>query len=113
LWGFSIGWITEAEDGLEAVALFCARDYDLVVSDWSMPGATGLALLQVIRLHPTRGQTPVILLTGLGSPEREQLALEAGASGFLAKPFSNETLITQALALVRAQHELELDGALA
>jgi two-component system chemotaxis response regulator CheY len=105
--------LTEAEDGLEGVALFCARDYDLVVSDWNMPGATGLALLQAIRLHPTRGQTPVILLTGLGTEAREQLALEAGASGCLTKPFSNETLLAHALALVNALHEDELAGALA
>ena len=101
--------LTEAEDGLAALALFHERAFDLVISDWNMPGATGLELLERIRQHTSRGLTPVILLTGLGTAERARRAVEAGASGFLGKPFSDALLVGRALALVTAASRSEAE----
>lgn len=79
------GWETvTADDGLEALALIRDTTYDVVVSDVSMPGMDGLALLREIRACDL--DVPVLLVTGEPSLERATAAVEYGAFRFLSKP---------------------------
>jgi len=90
--------IDQAVDGLAAFTQFQRAPYELVITDWNMPNATGLDLLRAIRGGCERAQTPVLVLTGHVNSERLQEALGAGATGFVAKPFEIGSLCEKVLA---------------
>lgn len=82
--------ITEAADGQEAVALFKPGLFDLVLTDWNMPGMTGLDVLKEIRKQDTK--IPVIMVTTEAEKSRVLEAIQAGVSDYLVKPFTADTL---------------------
>jgi len=82
--------ITEAADGAEALSLFKPGVYDLVLTDWNMPGMTGLEVLQGIRSQDTA--IPVIMVTTEAEKNRVMEAIQAGVSDYLVKPFTADTL---------------------
>jgi two-component system chemotaxis response regulator CheY len=89
--GFGGHEIVEAEDGREALGLVAAEQPDLILSDWNMPGMSGLDLLATLR---SRGDgTPFCLVTSEGSDEMRERAAAAGAFGLIAKPFTVEAFI--------------------
>jgi CheY-like chemotaxis protein len=59
---------------------------DLVLMDFNMPDMHGIAACRVIKENPRTAHIPVIIYTGAPSPETKRMAIEAGASEFLAKP---------------------------
>ena len=88
--------IYEASDGVEGMeAINSDQDFDFVLLDFMMPGATGLEVLARIRSHPRRADTPVIILTAKGQDTDRQAALAGGASDFLTKPFSPKKLVAR------------------
>lgn len=80
--------VDEAADGSVAYELFTRVAYDVVITDWYMPRASGLDLLRAIRRGQKWPRTPVLLLTGASSRWREREAVEEGASGFIDKPLA-------------------------
>lgn len=95
--------ITQVEDvpnGLAAISSLEGRPVHIVMSDYNMPGMTGLELLQKIRAHQTLRKTPFILITGRGDRELVMKAAQAGANNFIVKPFSNSVLKTKIEAVV-------------
>ena len=94
--------VLEAGDGAEALALFDGPGGppDLVVLDRMMPGMDGLAVLAEIRRRG-RGDTPVIMLTGLAGESDRILGLDGGADDYLVKPFSIAELEARVRALLR------------
>lgn len=82
--------VVEAGDGAEAFALFQQHQCDLVLTDWNMPGQTGLDLLKAIRT--INASVPVILITTEAGKSRVLMALEAGVSDYLVKPFDSDML---------------------
>lgn len=82
--------IVEACDGQEALQLFKQQTFDLVVTDWEMPGNSGVEVIRAIRA--TGSQVPIIMITGRTEGRRVKEAIEAGASDFLAKPFKADIL---------------------
>ena len=82
--------ITEAADGAEALSLFRPGEFDLVLTDWNMPGMTGLEVLQGIRSQDTA--IPVIMVTTEAEKTRVMEAIQAGVSDYLVKPFTADTL---------------------
>jgi two-component system NtrC family response regulator len=98
--------VTTAGDGREALALFAAGGFDIVLTDVKMPGMDGLALLREVRARDDA--MPVILITAHGDIEMAVEAMQAGASDFLTKPFERERLaqkIERAARLPRLQRE--------
>jgi two-component system chemotaxis response regulator CheY len=87
--------------GRAALELFQQHSYDVVVTDWDMPGVSGLELLREIRRHATRGRTPVLLMTGFFTAQRIADAFHAGANGFVAKPFVEAALTEHMLRIVK------------
>ena len=83
---------TEADDGKSAWPLLQAGDFDFVVTDWNMPGMTGIDLLKAIRGEPKLANLPVLMVTA--EAQREQIieAAKAGVSGYIVKPFTGQTL---------------------
>ena len=86
--GFDVEGTTEPA---RALARIEERGFDLVVSDVEMPGMRGLDLVQAI--HARRTDQLVVLITAFGSIELAMSCVRAGASDFLAKPFSIEALV--------------------
>ena len=82
--------IAEAADGTEAVAIFKPGEFDMVLTDWNMPGMTGLEVLQAIRAQDTK--IPVIMVTTEAEKSRVLQAIQAGVTDYLVKPFTADTL---------------------
>ena len=82
--------VTEAADGAEAISLFKPGEFDLVLTDWNMPGLTGLEVLQGIRAQDAN--IPVIMVTTEAEKSRVLQAIQAGVSDYLVKPFTADTL---------------------
>ena len=80
----------EAADGSQAVALFKPGTFDLVLTDWNMPGKTGLEVVQEIRQQSA--DVPVIMITTESEKQRVVQALQAGVSDYLLKPFEADAL---------------------
>jgi len=80
----------EASDGAEAVAMFKAQPYDLVLTDWNMPNKSGLEVIQEIRAMGS--QVPIIMITTEAEKSRVIEAIRAGVSDYLVKPFDREML---------------------
>ncbi len=84
--------VQEAEDGVEALKKLRAEEFDFVVSDWNMPNMNGLELLQAIRADDKLKHLPVLMVTAEAKKENIIMAAQAGASGYVVKPFTAATL---------------------
>ena len=82
----------EAEDGLAALQKLESNDFDFIVTDWNMPKMDGLNLLQEIRKNPKYKHLPVLMITAEAKKENIIAAAQAGASGYIVKPFTSQTL---------------------
>jgi two-component system chemotaxis response regulator CheY len=84
--------VDEAEDGAVALQKLKANPFDFVVSDWNMPNMDGLTLLQTVRADPALKHLPVLMITAEAKKENIIAAAQAGASGYIVKPFTAGTL---------------------
>lgn len=84
--------IVEAEDGASAWRVLAQGGIDFVITDWNMPGMTGLELLQKIRGEPATRATPVLMVTAEAKREQIVEAAKAGVNGYIVKPFTANTL---------------------
>ena len=84
--------VDEAEDGAIALQKLQGGGFDFVVSDWNMPNMDGLTLLQNIRATPSLKHLPVLMITAEAKKENIIAAAQAGASGYIVKPFTAATL---------------------
>ena len=84
--------VDEAEDGQVALQKLNSLPFDFVVTDWNMPNMDGLTLLQNIRATPSLKHLPVLMITAEAKKENIIAAAQAGASGYIVKPFTAATL---------------------
>ena len=84
--------VDEAEDGAVALQKLKSSPFDFVVTDWNMPNMDGLTLLQNIRRTPELKHLPVLMVTAEAKKENIIAAAQAGASGYVVKPFTAATL---------------------
>lgn len=94
--------VEEASSGLAAAEAMTKRDYAAIISDISMPGMDGIALLRKVREHDQ--DVPVVLVTGKPSFESAITAIEYGAFHYFVKPFDNDefrTVVSRAIQLGR------------
>jgi two-component system chemotaxis response regulator CheY len=84
--------VDEAEDGMVALQKLRGDKFDFVVSDWNMPNMDGLTLLQNIRADEALKKIPVLMVTAEAKKENIVAAAQAGASGYVVKPFTAVTL---------------------
>ena len=80
--------IEEAEDGVDALEKIRAGQIDFVVADWNMPNMDGLELLKTIRADDALKHIPVMMVTAEAKKENIIAAAQAGASGYVVKPFT-------------------------
>jgi two-component system chemotaxis response regulator CheY len=84
--------VEEAEDGADALNRLRGVPFDFVVSDWNMPNMTGIQLLQAIRADAALKSLPVLMITAEARKENIIEAAQAGANGYIVKPFTAATL---------------------
>ena len=84
--------VDEAEDGVVALSKLRGSQFDFVVSDWNMPNMTGIDLLKEIRADDNLKHLPVLMVTAEAKKENIVSAAQAGANGYIVKPFTAATL---------------------
>jgi two-component system, OmpR family, alkaline phosphatase synthesis response regulator PhoP len=93
----------EAEDTAEAMAQIERLLPDLVLLDMMMPGGSGLDVLERVRSDPRISRTPIVIVSAFASDGDRVKARDAGASGFLGKPFEPEELASLVEGLLAAR----------
>ena len=93
----------EAADGREAiVTLDGQRHIDMVVCDVNMPNVNGIEMVEQVKAKPRHAKLPILMLTTEGSPALIRRAREAGAVGWIVKPFDANQLVQAARHLTHA-----------
>ncbi|KJZ47814.1 MULTISPECIES: response regulator [Pseudomonas] len=87
--------IEDAINGRKAQAMLAKEAFDLVLCDWEMPEMSGLELLTWCREQDNLKAMPFVMVTSRGDKENVVQAIQAGVSGYVSKPFTNEQLITK------------------
>lgn len=80
-------------DGADALNYFDGRTIDLVVTDLNMPNMDGITLIKEVRGKDQYQFTPILLLTTESQASKKQEAKEAGATGWIVKPFVQDKLL--------------------
>ncbi|MDH2299069.1 chemotaxis response regulator CheY [Cobetia sp. 29-18-1] len=84
--------VEEAEDGQQALEFLNQGSFELVISDWNMPNLDGLEMLRRVRANPVTATLPVLMVTAEAKKENIIAAAQAGASGYVVKPFTAAVL---------------------
>ncbi|MGN6083451.1 chemotaxis response regulator CheY [Trinickia sp.] len=84
--------VDEAEDGAAGLSRLQGGGFDFVISDWNMPNMDGLEMLKRIRADAALSHLPVLMVTAESKKENIIAAAQAGASGYVVKPFTAATL---------------------
>lgn len=99
--------VTKAMDGLDALALYRSKTWDLILLDVMLPGLSGIELLRRIRSHDLH--TPVLLLTAKSSVEDKVSGLDLGANDYITKPFQIEELLARVRAALRFKGKEQIE----
>ncbi|ROM64860.1 two-component system response regulator [Pseudomonas brassicacearum] len=85
--------IEDAVNGKKAQSMLAREAFDLVLCDWEMPEMSGLELLTWCRQQDNLKGMPFVMVTSRGDKENVVQAIQAGVSGYVSKPFTNEQLL--------------------
>jgi two-component system chemotaxis response regulator CheY len=83
----------EAEDGAVALNRLKGETVDMVITDLNMPNMDGMTLIRNLRTLPNYKFTPILMLTTEGDGGKKEEGKNAGASGWIVKPFNPEKLV--------------------
>ncbi|GLX91513.1 histidine kinase [Pseudomonas weihenstephanensis] len=78
----------EADDGITAIPILNTGSIDFLVTDWNMPGMTGIDLLRHVRADEKLRSLPVLMVTAEAKREQIIEAAQAGVNGYVVKPFT-------------------------
>ena len=90
--GLSVDETDEAGNGAEGLAALKGKPFDLILCDWNMPEMNGLEFIKAARQS---FKTPIVMLTTESSNDKVLQAMEAGADGYITKPFTPDKLSTK------------------
>lgn len=85
--------VQDAGDGQQALSHAKSGQYDAVITDLNMPVMNGIELVKNLRTLPNYKYTPILLLTTESSSDKKSEGKQAGATGWLVKPFNPEKLL--------------------
>jgi two-component system chemotaxis response regulator CheY len=89
-----------ASSGLEAIERLALSSFDLMVLDLNMPDIGGIEVLEFVRAQDTLQSLPVLIVTTRGDDQSRERVLQAGATSFLAKPFTPASIIAEVRAIL-------------
>jgi two-component system chemotaxis response regulator CheY len=78
----------EADDGLTALPMLQSGSFDFLVTDWNMPGMSGIDLLRAVRADERLKHLPVLMVTAESKRDQIIEAAQAGINGYVVKPFT-------------------------
>jgi two-component system chemotaxis response regulator CheY len=78
----------EADDGKTALPMLQNGNFDFLVTDWNMPGMTGIDLLKLVRADDKLKTLPVLMVTAEAKRDQIVAAAQAGVNGYVVKPFT-------------------------
>jgi len=84
--------VVEADDGKTALPILQQGGIEFLVTDWNMPGMTGIDLLKHVRADAELQQIPVLMVTAEAKKEQIIAAAQAGVNGYVVKPFTAAVL---------------------
>ncbi len=82
----------EADDGVTALPMLKSGNFDFLVTDWNMPGMTGIDLLKAVRADERLASLPVLMVTAEAKRDQIIAAAQAGVNGYVVKPFTAAAL---------------------
>jgi len=82
----------EADDGNTALPMLQSTSFDFLITDWNMPGMTGIDLLKAVRADGKLVNLPVLMVTAEAKREQIIEAAQAGVNGYVVKPFTAAAL---------------------
>lgn len=85
--------VLQAVDGQDGVDLAERENFDIVITDINMPRMDGYEVIRQLRKRPEHKATPILVLTTESETDKKNIAREAGATGWLVKPFDPDKLI--------------------
>ncbi len=85
--------VVEAVDGVDALNKAKAQSFDCIVTDVNMPNKDGISLIKDLRALPNYKFTPMLMLTTESGMDKKQQGKEAGATGWIVKPFNPDQLL--------------------
>ncbi len=85
--------VVEAVDGVDALNKAKAQSFDCVVTDVNMPNKDGITLIKDLRALPNYKFTPMLMLTTESGMDKKQQGKDAGATGWIVKPFNPDQLL--------------------
>lgn len=85
--------VVEAVDGAEALKKAKTKSFNIVVTDVNMPNMDGIALIKELRALPNYKFTPLLMLTTESTTDKKQEGKQAGATGWMIKPFNPDQLL--------------------
>lgn len=85
--------VMEAEDGKHALSVLGGGKVDVIITDLNMPNMDGIELIRALRADATYKFTPILMLTTEGDATKKQQGKDAGATGWIVKPFNPEKLV--------------------
>ena len=89
-----------ASSGLEAIERLSLAPFELMVLDVNMPDIGGVEVLEFVRSQDTLRKLPVLVVTTRTDAQDRERVLQAGATGFLAKPFTPDAIIAEVRAIL-------------
>jgi two-component system, chemotaxis family, chemotaxis protein CheY len=107
---FPAAEFVEAGSGLEALEKLAIGRTALMVLDLNMPDMHGLEVLQFVRAHQSYRHLPVLVLTTRGDESSREAAARAGATTYLTKPFTPDSLAAEARRLLDADAGVAADS---
>ena len=92
--GFDVIQAVDGQDGLDVLV---GKKVDVIITDINMPRMDGYEVIRHLRRNPEHKSTPILVLTTESEAEKKNLAREAGATGWMVKPFDPERLVATVL----------------
>ena len=86
--------VIEAGDGKEAITVLGNNKVDVIITDLNMPNMNGIELIKALRGNPVHQHTPILMLTTESDGGKKDEGKNAGATGWLVKPFDPAKLIS-------------------
>jgi len=84
--------VEQAEDGQQAFEWLASNEVDVIITDINMPRLDGFGLIEKLRASTLHADRPILVLTTESSEEKKQRARNAGATGWIVKPFDADKL---------------------
>jgi two-component system chemotaxis response regulator CheY len=85
--------VQQANDGQEGIDVLDKQTFDVVITDINMPKKDGYDVIRAMRANPAHKGIPILVLTTEADTEKRQIARDAGATGWMVKPFDPERLV--------------------